>query len=346
MKGMTHFISGVAAATFVEAAVTGAAAEGSLALVLAGAGGILPDTLDFKFAQFLEFKDVDVEPDPRDPDPQAIADAAARAMTMALEEDREVRVHFHTAQLTGDLSRQYFLRFDPAGQALHVRIGPAVTMSQVPVDIGDGVAGRTASAALPRPIHYDYEEESAVDIFHGPVLGFRPSRKGDGAVDVLFIPWHRRWTHSLTVGTVLAAAVALAFGPLYGLCMGIGWFTHVLEDQLGHMGSNLFYPFTRDRFRGMKLMRSGDALPNFFFVWLAVALIFFNLNRFHPDPVISPDFFTGFLPYIALAFVAPFTLLWLAGKLFAGVERRRAGRLAPLLAETEAKMEMDENFSG
>lgn len=347
MKGLTHFISGVAAASFIEPAITGGVEMKSFAMVLAGVGGILPDTLDFKFAQFLETRHLEAEPDPARPDPAAIAEVGRRAVETAWESGgKEIQAQFHSAQLSGDLHRQYFLRFDPATQSLTVRIGPAVTMSQVPVALGDGQEGKTCTVALPHPIRYEYEEESAVDIFNGPSLGFRRTRDGR-AVEIAFIPWHRRWSHSLTGGALFAAIVFLFLGPVCAACAGLGWLTHVLEDQLGHMGSNLFYPFTRDRMKGMHLMRSGDAIPNFFFVWLAVALIFFNLNRFHEDPVIDPGFVTGFLPYIFFAFVLPFFAMWLFGKALSGLESRREKALCagPAL-DAEAKEEMDENFAG
>ncbi|MHC4600613.1 MAG: metal-dependent hydrolase [Planctomycetota bacterium] len=346
MKGLTHFISGVAAGTFVKAAVTGAVDEGSFALLFAGVGGILPDTLDFKLAQFIEKRHFEADPDPVDPDPRRIAEKAEQAVERAWEVPGESQAHFHTAQLAGDLYRQYFLRFEPSKQSLTVRIGPAVTMSQVPVATDDGAEGRSATVRLPHPIRYDYEAESAVDIFNGPSFGFRKTRDGT-AVEIAFIPWHRRWTHSLTVGTVFAALVALLLGPVHGLCAGLGWYTHVLEDQLGHMGSNFFYPFTRSRSRGLKVMRSGDALPNFFFVWMSVVLIFWNLNRFHPTPAIDANFLGGFLPYFAGAFLIPFALLVVLSRAVTGFERRREERFAGEAAiDAEAKTEMDENFSG
>ncbi len=351
MKGLTHFISGVAAASFIEPAITGAAEHTSFAMVLAGVGGILPDTLDFKLAQFIERKHLEGDPDPRTPDPKALVEVGRKAVEMAWEADgKEIQAQFHTAKLSGDLHRQYFLRFDPKAGTFTVRIGPAVTMSQVPVELDDGQAGKECTVELPHPIRYDYEEESSVDIFNGPSLGFKKTRDGR-AVQIAFIPWHRRWSHSLTGGAVFAALVFALLGPVFAACAGVGWLTHVLEDQLGHMGSNLFFPFTRERTRGMKLMRSGDAIPNFFFVWLSVALIFFNLNRFAEEPPIDPSFVSGFLPYIALSFVLPFGLMWLAGKLLTGFEKRREASALGCMegeapADAEAKQEMDENFAG
>ena len=58
MKGITHFISGVAVATFFPQAVQAAAQDLSFILVLGGIGGILPDTLDFKLARYFERVDV------------------------------------------------------------------------------------------------------------------------------------------------------------------------------------------------------------------------------------------------------------------------------------------------
>lgn len=52
MKGIAHFITGVAIATLFPE-VVGRAAEGSLLPVLGGIAGLLPDTLDFKFVRYL-----------------------------------------------------------------------------------------------------------------------------------------------------------------------------------------------------------------------------------------------------------------------------------------------------
>ena len=63
MKGVSHFVSGVAAATFIPRVVT-LAAQGSFVLLLAGVGGVLPDTLDFRLARYLQQPDVEISPDP------------------------------------------------------------------------------------------------------------------------------------------------------------------------------------------------------------------------------------------------------------------------------------------
>ena len=60
----------------------------------------------------------------------------------------------------------------------------------------------------------------------------------------------------------------------------LGLVGHIVEDQLGHLGSNLLYPFTRRRTAGLGLFHSGDVWPNFVVVWAALGLIVYNLNRF------------------------------------------------------------------
>ena len=62
MKGISHFLAGVAAATFVPGVVE-SAAQGSYLIVLGGFFGLLPDTLDFKFARYFEHH-VNIDPDP------------------------------------------------------------------------------------------------------------------------------------------------------------------------------------------------------------------------------------------------------------------------------------------
>jgi hypothetical protein len=78
MKGIAHFASGLAVATFFPEIVYGASQNLSLAPLLGGAAGLLPDTLDFKVVRY--FSRLDEEIDPAKitdaagrPDPEAIA---------------------------------------------------------------------------------------------------------------------------------------------------------------------------------------------------------------------------------------------------------------------------------
>lgn len=293
MKGISHFISGVAVATFFPQVVH-MAADGNLILLLAGVGGILPDTLDFKLARYLEKPDVEVDADPSAPDPQAMAEQVAEAIDRAYETGEPVKVQFHTMKLGTDLWRQYSIHFCQERE-VRVRIGSLVTTSQVPypdseLDLPVGRAPVMAS------MRYAYDTETRVDVFSGPAFEFR--RRDDcaghgDAVEIDFLPWHRRWSHSLTVAALLGGVVALLFGPFYGLVYALGSVIHILEDQLGYMGTNLLYPLTRQRIEGLKLFHSGDALPNLFTVWLSVVLILFNIDRFSPAPALNPWSYFG-----------------------------------------------------
>jgi hypothetical protein len=108
--------------------------------------------------------------------------------------------------------------------------------------------------------------------------------------------------------------------------MAVALLAHVATDQLGHLGSNLFFPLTRQRTPGLGLIRSGDALPNVAAVWLSGALIVFNLDRFSAAPVLPP------LLYLALAVAVPGLLLLAAGVWRA---RPRAARLTTAAALEE-----------
>ncbi len=150
------------------------------------------------------------------------------------------------------------------------------------------------------PIAPTYDAETKIDIFSGP--SFKFERRGD-KLYVHFLDWHRRWSHSLTLAVALGLLGWLVFGKWGGLVIGLGFAGHILEDQLGFMGSNLFYPFTKGRSTGLQLLRSGDAIPNFLTVWTSVALILFNLDRFSAQPLLDPWWFLGLavaLPVVAL----------------------------------------------
>jgi len=341
MKGIAHFITGVAIATFLPEVVQ-QAAEGSLLPVLGGIAGILPDTLDFKFARYFERYDLEIDPG-TEPDARRIAEGIAGAMRKAYETGEPQSVMLHTIRLGADLWRQYVVRFDPARNEVAVRIGPVVNTGQVPFPGSEPEGAEEVRVRVGVPMVHTYDAENRIDIFSGP--SFKFVRKGD-RLHVHFLDWHRRWSHSLTLAVVLALGVAGAFAlvewltreavsrtPLWaGLVTGLGFAGHVLEDQLGFMGSNLFYPFTQERVIGLQLLRSGDAIPNFLTVWLSVALILFNLDRFSAVPRLDPGV------YLLLAVVLPLAVL---GGLY-WLQRQRGRAEAPealqqrdIVAETE-----------
>jgi membrane-bound metal-dependent hydrolase YbcI (DUF457 family) len=298
MKGIAHFLSGIAAASFIPAVVQ-QSAQGAWLLALAGACALLPDTLDFKFSRFLERPDDAIDPGPH-PDAQAIADRIVAAADTAFQTGKPRTVQLHTVKLGADAWQQYIIRFDTSRDEIAVRIGPVVTTSQVPVSAPKREA-HEARAKTSAPMNYTYDAETKVDIFSGP--SFRFERKGD-AISVTFLPWHRAWSHSLTVAIGLGIMIGLLLGWLAGIVAALGYAVHVLEDQLGAMGSNLFWPLTRVRFPGLNLVRSGDAIPNFLTVWTTCALTLFNLDRFADVPRLpAAPYLLGVvaLPFVALA---------------------------------------------
>ena len=328
MKGVAHFISGVAVATFFPQTVQAAAQDLSFILVLGGIGGILPDTLDFKLARYFAHVDCSVDPDPAAPDAQAMAETLARALERAFA-GQPVTVQLHTMKLGADLWRQYRVLFDTEAGAVVVRIGSLVTTAQVPYPASEPVEPAEGRAPVSAPMRATYDAEAVVDIFSGPALAFR---RRDDAVDIIFLPWHRRWSHSLLLALGLGLLGAL-LSPLHGLVLGLGALVHILEDQLGHMGSNLFFPLSRRRIPGLKLLRSGDALPNFLTVWFSLVFILFNLDRFSAAPLLTP------LPYFLITLLVPWTLIlganWLLG-------RRRAPRTPEAIAVSEVLEEAAE----
>jgi membrane-bound metal-dependent hydrolase YbcI (DUF457 family) len=328
VKGIAHFISGIAVATFIPTAVR-QAASGAPILALGGLFGLLPDTLDFKFARYFEQYGHVIDPDPQDIRPQAIAEQVAGAMWMAFETNTPQTLMLHTIRLGADLWREYSLRFSPETDEVLVRVGPIVNTSQAALPGSAPTQGAEGRASVGVPMVHTYDAETKINIFSGPA--FRFERRAD-QVHVTFLPWHRRWTHSLTLAAALGLVMGLLLGPTAGLVSGLGYTTHVLQDQLGYMGSNLWWPFTRRRTGGLRLLRSGDGLPNFLTVWLAVATIIFNLDRFSALPRL-PVF-----SYLLAAILVP---LFVVGTFYGWNQRRgtvlsiEALRQRDIVAEAE-----------
>lgn len=330
MKGISHFLAGIAAATFVPGVVE-SAAQGSYLILLGGIFGLLPDTLDFKFARYFDRAE-SVDPDPANLDPQALADQIAALIDRAAAERREIRAQLHTIKLGPDRWRQYTVRFDSDRNEIAVRIGPVVNTSQMVVGQSDPMP--TARAKVNAPLNYTYDGEINVDIFGGPSFAFVPKA---GGVEIQFLPWHRAWSHSLTLAVGLGAIIGLVFNSLQaGLVVAAGMAAHIIEDQLGFLGSNLFWPITTERSSGLKLIHSGDAIPNFLAVWLALQVIFFNLDRFsaatqNRTVMLEP------LSFFALAVGAP--LIGLSAVYVWQKRRRRwqlaAARQADMLSESQ-----------
>lgn len=328
MKGIAHFAVGVAVTTFFAEILHDAAQGLAFGPVLGGIAGLLPDTLDFKLLRYLDRPDVVVDPArfPSSappgaglPDPQPMAEAIADAADRAHESGRRVRIQLHTLRLGSDLWRRWFLGFEPAQRRVHVRLGPVVTTGQVPL-AGSAPQIEAGSAPLQAPLRYPDGEEIVVDIFSGPSLAFEPAGQ---AVEVVFLPWHRAWTHSVLMA-LLVGLLGSLLAPVYGLALALAVLAHVLVDQLGFMGSNLAFPLTRGRTRGLGWFHSGEALPNLATVWICGTVILFNLDRFSGQPTLAP------WPYFLLALALPGLLLLGATR---GAGRAREGAVPARMGE-------------
>ncbi len=283
MKGIAHFIAGVAAASCVPEAIRVASEGNPTYFILGGVFGLLPDTIDFKFSRYFYRHDTEVTPDPIEPDPQYIADRVAEAVNRAHAQGKSVRVKLNTIAVGLDQWQQYEVAFDVAARTVAVRYGPVVDTGQNVLPGSKPPPNAEAVSPVDCEVKIDYLASTQVDIFDGPVFSMDPT--DDGRVSPGFIPWHRAWSHSLVIGGL--------FGLIGGVIWGI-WATavifgasamHALFDQLGYMGSALFYPFHSRRMSGMKLMHSGEALANLTAVWFCCLLIFWNLWRAAPGGI-------------------------------------------------------------
>lgn len=333
MKGFAHFMTGLAATSLFPFAVQSAAEGNPLYFILGGAFGLLPDTLDFKVYRYLYRHDLDLMADARTPDPGRIANELAGAVVAAACDPRGRRVKLNTLQCGADRWLRYRLEFDEGAGEIRVVMGPVVDTGQQPVPGAKAQEETLGRAHVPVPMRLDYAGPVTVDIFDGPSFLFK--KEGD-SVTLHFLPWHRSWTHSLVIGAGfgLLAWVLWAAHHVPGSGWGAaltGWkpaavitaaySAHILADQCGVMGSNLFYPLTRWRQRGLGLMHSGDARPNFLAVWFSMALIYANLYR-----AAAP---AGALPCVLLAFACALTPLLAYALLARWLHVRRAGAGRP-----------------
>ena len=350
MKGFTHFISGMAVASFFPQAVHMAASESSFILCLGGLFGILPDTLDFKLAKYFYKSDFEVKPDPNKLDAREIANGIAQAVNKAIETGRGT-VQLHTMQIASNRWRSYLLRFDTKTSEICVDIGPEVDTGQIPFDGTELKDPEKAHARVKVNCEFyqQFDKVSNIAIMTGPCFEF--AKREDGKMEIVFLPWHRQWSHSFTLGMLIAFLVGLVTfftipeGPhpelytiprwmLYPLIILFGSMVHIIEDSTGFMGNNLFYPFTKGRTNGLGFMSASEGIPNFFFVWTSVICILFNLDRFTPtgNPAITSQATFWFWFYIVP--VAIMVYFFLKGKKEKAKKAKESG-------ETEKTVDFD-----
>jgi hypothetical protein len=302
-------------ASFFPTAVHAAADGNPLYFVAGGFFGLLPDTLDFKFYRFFYRHDMCVVPDPADPSPQQIADAVACAVERAMDSQKPVSIKLETIRLASDLWQQYRVRFDVRNRRVTVSYGPVVDTGRNPVAQSPARATargpcllhrgaeQSASSALEARVRVDYQPDTVIDIFDGPVLRFIPESQEVAALR--FIPWHREWSHSIIIGAAVGTAVAAAGDAAAGAIAFGALAVHAATDQLGFMGSSLWFPLHRRRRPGSARLHSTDPLFNFSVVWLCFLLIYWNLSAY------SLQLTNGIslLKLLFWAFLVPFGLL-------------------------------------
>lgn len=310
MKGISHFMSGVAMATFFPWTLKAAEEGNPMYFILGGAFGIMPDTLDFKFYRFFYKHDIYIEPGPQT-DPQEIAEKIAEGVALSLTKHKMVKVKLCTIRLGADYWQQYVVRFDSKINEVMVQFGPVVNTGQVPVPNTIPDKPMVGRAKLKAKLVQTYDAVSTVDIFDGPTFGFE-SLPDNKSSELHFLPWHREWSHSYTCAALCAFIILLLLGWQAALVVFFAFGVHVAEDQMGFMGSNLFFPFTKRRAQGLHLMRSGDAMPNFMTVWFSALIIFWNAYRYQTTLTLSFSLFELVLYGALLPGVTLYVLLHIA----------------------------------
>jgi membrane-bound metal-dependent hydrolase YbcI (DUF457 family) len=329
MKGLAHFVSGIAAASFLPG-VAEMSAEGGYPLVLAGLGALLPDVLDFRLARFLQSADVELDVDADRPDAQAMAEQIRAAVDQASGGRRPVILRLPAARTRSGLWRRYTVGL---GRAVRVRIGPLVSTSGGLVRSA-AADGDEAVAMASQEVAPDYGYAVIVDAFAGPTIALE---RMPGGVRATFLPWHRAWSHSLLLVAVLALGISAVSHPLYGMLLGTGAVVHIAGDQLGFMGSNLLWPITYRRTRGIGLFHSGDALPNLLTCLLGGMLLACNLGRDGPTPVSRTCVLFGAGAALLLAALTG-TLRRMRRQRLSSADGARVVSSEELLAETEREL--------
>jgi len=318
MRGLTHFIVGAMVITLFASAMHGVVEQTSLIILVAAFFGLLPDTLDFKFNQYIETHHVTIDPHPDNPNPQEIADKLADAINKAgrIEPGKMMKVRLHSMRIGPDLWKEYAVFFDTRKKEVKVRLGPECTTGRAMVPETEPPEEEAVKTAPFEPKLIDpYGRPSQIASFSGPSFGFQ--KRKDGSVEVIFLPWHRRSGHSLTMGAFFAAIVYLlaslagsTIPHIWAAAVFLPWAMHIILDQYGHMGNNLFWPFTKGRNQGLGLVSAADPFWNFFAIFSSIAIMFWNMNRFAPSAermMFGPEVPIWF--YLLFVIVIPFGIL-------------------------------------
>ena len=291
MKGLTHFVSGVAAATFIPQVVRMSAASrmdipgaaNSFIIVLAGLYGIMPDTLDFKVGQFFDQPDIVVDPEPLNPNPNKMAEKFAEAVKRAGETEKTVKIQYMPIQLGANKWRQYLIIFDE--NKVSVQLNEIVSTSQIPYP---GTAPEAEKRSASAPLEYRIKPASCdTDWLNKLVRKSRKAMKGKEKKKTIVKPSTIDILSGTTFGLILAspwAFVAYFMGLdrwwLYPTVAFLGFAVHITQDMSGHIGGSLLWPFLKPRTEGLEMFKASDPRTNFSIIYAAFILIVFNIDRF------------------------------------------------------------------
>ncbi len=304
MKGFSHFIAGLAVTSFFPWTIQAASQGNPLYFILGGTCALLPDTLDFRFIRYFYRHDVEIVPDPLSPDMQMVADTIAQTIDAA--QQKSLRLRLHTIRLDSDTWQRYRIQVDPHQQQVTATLEERIDTGGNPVGTPTPSPSPIGAAYFHQPVSIEYLASFPVEMFDGPHLELAPSSHGE--TTIMFIPWHRRYTHSLCFGFILAG-IAIILGTWQAaIVVWCAHASHVMLDQLGYMGSNLLWPLYNKRFPGLKLQHAASSFWNFAAVWISITLIYNNLHSHTPgSPPIPP------IGYLLAGIVLPLTILhrWL-----------------------------------
>ena len=201
MKGIVHFLGGIAWTSMSSHAVKAAGEGNPFYFIVGGICGLLPDLLDFRINKFLSKSDIIAVPDPLNPDPDVISAAFDAAISKAMFTKKPVLLKLYTIRLASDRWRRYVIHFNTKEQRIEVEIGEVISTSRNVIDNSDKIKGRKAILRVPCDLRLDYFSEISVEALDGPQ--FIVSCEGNKGIRIGFIPWHRKWTHGIILSACL-----------------------------------------------------------------------------------------------------------------------------------------------
>ncbi len=131
MKGITHFLTGVAVASCFPEAVKSIFTDKTFLMPFGGLFGVSCDTLDFRFARYFWKHDYVVSISEDDLNPKIVAETYVKAMEEAYREKKTVYLKINIIRLSGSYYRTFNLFVDEKRKEVTVMIGSIKTMSHV-----------------------------------------------------------------------------------------------------------------------------------------------------------------------------------------------------------------------